>query len=456
VLTDGRGDGRRRRRLNKRRTGVLVVVQNLPLAYDRRVRMECRALVAAGYHVSVICPRAEGEPKHFELDGASVYDYAPAPETKGILSYLVEFAYAWLRTALLSVKVWRREGFSVLQACNPPDTYWLLALLWRVRGVRFVYDQHDLCPEVYEARFGKTGNVLHRVLLLLEKATYRSAHRVISTNESYREIALARGRRRPEDVSVVMSAPDPETMRAGTPDPTLRRGRQFLCSYVGIMGPQDGVDRLLGAIDHYVHVLGRHDCHFALLGFGDCLADLKVLATELEIDEWVTFTGMVDQAEICRWLSSSDLGVTPDPMCEFNDRSTMNKTLEYMAYGLPLVAFDLTETRRSAGEAAVYVDEDEDKAFASAIADLVDDPARRRLMGRIGRRRIETILSWQGQVPAYVSIFEALAGLPEPVVVDLRPVSAYPPQVLDLRDTIGTPMQRVPQGGLAAELGGEG
>ena len=431
------------------------MVQNLPLIYDRRVRLECRALVAAGYHVSVICPRAEGEPKHFELDGASVYDYAPAPETTGLLSYLVEFAYAWLRTALLSVKVWRREGFSVLQACNPPDTYWLLALLWRIRRVRFVYDQHDLCPEVYEARFGRTGNVLHRTLVLLEKATYRSAHRVISTNESYREIAMTRGRRRPEDVSVVMSAPDPESMHSCPPDPSLKNGRRFLCSYVGIMGPQDGVDRLLNAIDHYVHVLGRDDCHFALLGFGDCLADLRVLATELEIDEWVTFTGKVDQGTICRWLSSSDLGVTPDPMCKFNDRSTMNKTLEYMAYGLPLVAFDLTETRRSAGPAAVYVDEDEDKAFAAAIADLLDDSLRRRLMGRIARRRIETVLSWQRQAPAYISIFESLVGLPEPALVDIRPVSENESQVIDLRGTIAVPMQRITQGGVAAELGGE-
>jgi glycosyltransferase involved in cell wall biosynthesis len=430
---------------------VLIVVQNLPLVFDRRVRMECQALVEAGHHVSVICPRAEGEPAQFELDGVQVYTYEPPPSTSGVLSYVLEFAYCWLRTSLLSLTVRRREGFGVLQACNPPDTYWLLALLWRARHVRFVYDQHDLCPEVYRARFGRRG-LLHKALLLLEQASYRVADQVISTNESYREIATRRGHRRPEQSTVVMSAPDPTVMRPGDPDPSLRNGRRYLCTYVGIMGPQDGVDRLLHAIDAYVHVLGRDDCHFALLGFGDCLPELKELAAELGIEPWVTFTGRVGQEEIGRWLSSSDLGVTPDPMCEFNDRSSMNKTLEYMAHGLPQVAFDLTETRRSAGMSAVYVEEDEDKAFAVAIADLLDDPVRRRIMGRAGRQRIESTLSWQRQSPAYVSIFDRLLGR-APRTVDLRAVSANEPHIVDLRNTIVVPAQRIPSLRLGAEVG---
>jgi len=262
------------------------------------------------------------------------------------------------------------------------------------------------------------------------------------------------GRLRPEDVTVVMSSPDPTVMRAGVPDISLRRGRRHLCAYVGIMGPQDGVDRLLHSIDYFVHVLGRDDCHFALLGFGDCLADLRRLAAELDIEDWVTFTGRVDHQELGRWLSSCDLGVTPDPMCEFNDRSTMNKTLEYMAYGLPQVAYGLTETRRSAGPAAVYVDEDEDKAFADAIASLLDDPARRRIMGRAGRERIETKLSWQLQAPAYVAIFDRLLGRPDRIV-DIRSISANAPQAVDVRDTIVLPAQRVLQQRFGAEAGGE-
>jgi len=278
---------------------------------------------------------------------------------------------------------------------------------------------------------------------------------VISTNQSYRQIAMERGRLNPEDLTVVMSAPDPDTMRQGAYDDSLRKGRRYLCSYVGIMGPQDGVDRLLDAIDHYVHVLGRDDCQFALLGFGDCLPDLRQQASELGLDEYVTFTGRVDQAEISRWLSSSDMGVTPDPMCEFNDRSTMNKTLEYMAHGLPQVAFSLTETRRSAGASAVYVTVDEDPAFAQAIADLLDDPMAREDMGRLARQRIETTHSWKLQAPPYVAIFDRLTGRVPGVVVDLRSLSANAPQPIDLRDTIEVPGQRIASHGLRAGLGGE-
>jgi glycosyltransferase involved in cell wall biosynthesis len=433
VLTDG-GSLRRRsktRRVNSAGPGVLIIIQNLPLAFDRRVQMECQALLSSGYRVSVICPAAPGDNKRFVLDGVAVYTYSAPGSTAGVLSYLWEFAYCWLATAFVSLRVWRQERFGAMQACNPPDTYWLLGLLWKIRGVRFVYDQHDLCPEVFEARFGRRG-ALRKALLLLERASYLVANRVIATNESYREMALTRGRRSEADVSVVTSAPDPRTMKRGAGYPALRNGRRYLCTYVGVMGPQDGVDGLLRAIDYYVHILGRQDCHFALLGFGDCLRDLRRQATDLDLDAWVTFTGRVEQEEISRWLSSSDLGVTPDPMCDFNDKSTMNKTLEYMAHELPLVAYNLTETRRSAGEAALYVEENEDKAFGDAIAQLLDAPSRRQEMGRIGRQRVESMLSWQLQVPVYVGVFDAVLGR-STQVVDLR--TAVPPssRVIDLR-----------------------
>ncbi len=391
-----------------RSPGVLIVVQNLSVPLDRRVWQEARSLVAAGYVVSVICPRGEDEPAFRRLEGVDIYTYAPPPQARGVLGFATEFAYCWLRAALLSLKVARRARFDVLQACNPPDTYWLLGLLHKLRGRRFVYDQHDLCPEVYEARFGARG-LLYRMLLMLERATYRTSDAVIATNESYRGVALRRGGLKKTDVAVVRSAPDPDVMYRGEPVPELRHGRAHLVCYLGIMGPQDGVDRLLGAIDVLVHTLGRTDVHFGLLGFGDCLEELRETVRRRELDDVVTFTGRADAGVIHEWLSTADLGVTPDPPNRFNDLSTMNKTLEYMAHELPVVSFALTENSRSAGEAGLVVDDD-DEALATAIADLLDDPDRRRAMGKVGRARIESQLSWQSQVGTYVGVFDRLLG----------------------------------------------
>jgi glycosyltransferase involved in cell wall biosynthesis len=387
------------------RKRVLIIVQNLPVPLDRRVWLECQALVAAGYEAMVICPREPGARPVRYLDGVWIYTYPPPPATRGVLSFVVEFAYCWLRTALLAQQIWCLHGFDVIQACNPPDTYLLLALRYRRRGVRFVFDQHDLCPEVFEARFGRRG-LLYRAVRLLERATYATAHRVIATNESFREIAVRRGRRDPADVSIVMSGPDPDRMRRGEPAPELRNGRRHLVCYLGIMGPQDGVDRLLRAARRLVHDLGRQDTQFAILGFGDCEAQLRGLASELDLDPWVTFTGRVDAAAIRQWLSTADIGVTPDPKNEFNDRATMNKTLEYMAHCLPVVATDLVETRRSAADAAVYVRTEDE--MAAAIAGLLDDADRRRALGAAGRARVESQLSWQRQAPAYVRTFDLL------------------------------------------------
>ncbi|WP_233507509.1 glycosyltransferase family 4 protein, partial [Jiangella anatolica] len=399
------GVARRRAGASKR---VLIVVQNIPLRYDRRVRSECRALLDAGYGVTVICPKdTADEPDEQVADGVVVRSYPPPPATSGLVSYLVEFVVCWLRTARLSLRAARAEGFDVIQACNPPDTYWLLGLLWKLRGKKFVYDQHDLCPEVYEARFGKRGP-LYRALLLLERATYATADRVVSPNPSYQEIALTRGKLPIERTTVVMSSPDPELMRRGEPHPELRGGREFLVCYIGIMGPQDGVDRLLDAAAHYVHVLGRTDTRFALLGYGDSLDDLRAQCTRLGLDEWVTFTGRVDQAELGRWLSTADVGVTPDPPCEFNHRSTMNKTLEYMAHEVAVVATDLRETMRCAGPAAEYVPDGDPVVMAKTIAMLLDDPNRRARMGATGRQRIETELAWQLQARDYVALYNGL------------------------------------------------
>jgi glycosyltransferase involved in cell wall biosynthesis len=413
---------RARRPTDGSRGRVLIVVQNLPVLIDRRVWSECGALRDAGYQVSVICPKGEpDEPSLRVVDGVRIHTYREPATSSGLLGYGREFAVCWLRTARLSLRVRRAEGFDILQACNPPDTYWLLGLFWKVvAGTWFVYDQHDLCPEVYEARFGRRG-VLHRLLLVLEKATYRVADHVICPNPSYQEVALTRGRLSVRRTTVVMSAPDSSRMCRGEVEPALRHGKRHLVAYVGIMGPQDGVDTLVDAIDAYVHRLGRRDAHFVLLGFGDCLDELRERASRLDVTSWITFTGRVDQQEIGRWLSAAAVGVTPDPPNEFNDRSTMNKTLEYMAHGVPVLATGLHETRRCAGDAAVYVDDGGAEGIASALAELLDDPHGRGEMSRAGRMRIERLFDWRAQAEKYVGVFERLLSLPNPAwPADLR------------------------------------
>jgi glycosyltransferase involved in cell wall biosynthesis len=401
---------------------VLIVVQNLPVAIDRRVWLECLALRGAGYGVTVICPRGEGEPRKREQEGVVVRSYRPAPAGSGIVGYAYEFLYCWLRTALLSLVVLTREGFDTIQACNPPDTYWALALPYKLLGKRFVYDQHDLCPEVFQARFGRTDGALFRALLRLERQTYRTADRVISTNESYRRVALERGGMQASRVTVVRSGPDHHVMKRGLSRPELRRGRRYLCCYLGIMGPQDGVDTLIRSIDAFVHGARRTDTTFALLGFGDCKADLERQVVELGLSDDVVFTGRADNAMIDDYLSTADIGLSSDPLNPLNDVSTMNKTLEYMAYGLPVVCYDLTETRVSAGSAAVYVEPGNEVGYARVLSQLLDDPTLRAELGAVGRRRIEESLSWRYSAAAYVSVYDELFGR--------VPAPAYPGPVL--------------------------
>lgn len=403
--SDRRPDGRH----------VLIVVQNLPVPLDRRVWLECQALAAQGYAVSVICPKGPGDPARQVIDGIHIYKYAPPPEARGLLGYAVEFGYCWVRTALLSFSVWRRQRFTVLQACNPPDTYWLLARFWRRGGVSFVFDQHDLNPELFRSRFGEPeallGRVNLRLLLWLEAMTYRTADHVISTNQSYRAIAIDRGRRSPEEVTVVRSGPDTQTMRPVYPESsTSRTDQAFTLVYLGIMGPQDGVDIVLDVMAELVHRRGRTDVRATLLGFGDCLEDLKRRSTELDLDSWVTFTGRADKAMIADHLSTADIGLCPDLRTPLNEVSTMNKTMEYMAYALPSVAFDLVETRVSGGDSVLYVPSGDRHAFATAVERLLDDASLRLQMARKARARVAEQLDWRPQAAAYVGVFDGLTG----------------------------------------------
>ena len=402
-----------------RRDRVLIIVQNLPVPLDRRVWLECLALVDAGYRVSVICPKGPGDRARQRISGVRIYKYRPPPVAQGFLGYALEFGYCWLRVALLSLVIFVENGFDVIQACNPPDTYWALGRLYKIAGKRFVYDQHDLNPEVFRSRFGDpTGLVAraqYRALVWLERRTYRTADHVIVTNESYRRVAMTRGGCQPSKVTVVRSGPDTSVMRPVVPRPELRHGRQNLLVYLGIMGPQDGVDIVLRVMDVLVNRQHR-DVHAALLGFGDTYDELVALSHELHLDDHVTFTGRVGPTEVADYLSAADVGVSPDPFSPLNDVSTMNKTMEYMSFALPVVAFDLTETRVSAGDAAVYieatpeVDAADIDRFASAVAQLLGDPDLCADKAVAGRRRAEQLLDWARQRSAYLSAYRQVTG----------------------------------------------
>jgi glycosyltransferase involved in cell wall biosynthesis len=398
-------------RTRERDRHVCIVVQNLPVPFDRRVWLECRALRSAGYEVSVVCPKGDGDPSYQLLDGVRIYKYRAFPPITRQAMFLAEYAYSILATLVNLARAWRRQPFGLVQVCNPPDVLFVAVVPFKALfGVRMVYDQHDLCPELYESRFGSRRSSAYRALRLAERATYALSAHVISTNESYRARALQRGGKRDNEVTVVRTGPDPDRIRRGEPDPQLRRGHTYLLAYIGVMGPQDGVDVALRAMHHIVYTRGRTDVALTLIGDGDAGKDLRRLATELGLGDHVEFTGRVPDPIVTAILSTADVGLSPDPKNPLNDVSTMNKTMEYMAFELPVVAFDLVETRFSAQDAAVYVEPNVVEAYADACLDLLGDEPRRKQMGVAGRQRVEDVLAWQHQAARYVEVYDELAG----------------------------------------------
>jgi glycosyltransferase involved in cell wall biosynthesis len=388
---------------------VLILVENLPLPGDRRVWLECTSLRDAGFRVAAITPKGAGDPGYELHRGVHLYKYRAPAATRGVLSFVWEFAYCWLATLRLVVKVVREQGRpGVLQACNPPDTFWLIALLLRPLGTRFVFDQHDLCPEVFESKYGRRG-AGYRALLALERATYRCADHVVSTNESYKQVAMARGGVPESRLTVVRTGPDTSVLRRTHARPALRHGRSHLVHFHGVMGRQDGVDVVIETARLF-RERGREDTFFNVLGSGDEYAALRRLVTEYGLDDMIWMPGRVSDEDLFASMSSADVGLSADPPSPLNDVSTMNKTMEYMAFGLPVLAFSLAETRVSAGMAAAYVADATPRAYADALAELLDDPERRARMGTIGVRRARERLDWRIQRPAYLSVFERLLG----------------------------------------------
>ena len=393
---------------------VLHLSENLPLPFDRRVWMELGALRDAGWKVIAISPMGEKWTAAEEvIDGITLYRYPPPPPAMGALSYVWEFLYCWLQTARLSVPALARHGFDVIHAANPPDTFWAIAVFYKLFGKRYVFDHHDLCPELYLSRFGeeRRGSFMHRALGWLEWAQFRTADLVISTNESYRQVAISRGRKPEDRVVVVRSGPSRARFATVRPvDESLKRGRSALVAYLGVMAPQDGVDHLLRAARVMVHEHGRRDVHFTLIGAGDSFDDLKKLACDLELGPHVEFTGRVPDADVEKILATADVCVCPDPRNPLNDVSTMNKVLEYMACGRPIVAYDLREHRYSAGEGALYAEPNREEDLAAKIETLLDDPERRRTMGAYNRQRFLERMAWEYSAGELLRAYEILCG----------------------------------------------
>jgi glycosyltransferase involved in cell wall biosynthesis len=401
---------------------ILIIVQNLPVPFDRRVWLECNALTAAGYDVTVICPKGKNDPTQQTLDGVTLLKYRPYAPGGGAVGFVMEYAYSFLATARLVLRARRQGRFGVLQACNPPDIFWPIARWLRRRdGSRFVFDHHDLCPELYDSRFPEGNQLPRRGLVALERATFRTADHVVSTNASYAEIAMRRGHKSPADVTVVRTGPDPERLRRGATVPALQRGRKHLVAYIGVMGPQDGVDLAIRAAAHVVHDLGREDVSFTFMGAGDCFGEIVALRHSLGLQDYVELPGRVPDETVIDVLSTADVGLSPDPKNPLNDVSTMNKTLEYMAFGMPVVAFDLKETRVSANGAGSYVDSGDVAAYARAIVELLDDRDKREDMGREGRLRIEKELGWPHQRDAYIAVYDRLVGRTRTAAPETRP-----------------------------------
>jgi glycosyltransferase involved in cell wall biosynthesis len=391
---------------------ILMLVENLPSPFDRRVWQEATTLRDAGHVVSIVCPTGRGYEAKFEtIDGIEIRRYELPLEGRGARGYAIEYSVALFWTVVLSLRVLFTRGVDIVHACNPPDLLFLVGIFFKLLGKKFVFDHHDLNPELYEAKFGRR-DLFHRLLLKLEYLTFRSADVVISTNQSYRRVAIGRGRVMPKQVFVVRSGPSLGRMRVLPPEARLKCGRRYLVGYVGVMGQQEGIDGLLHAVRHIVVNLGRTDIHFGLVGGGTSLEEMKALAAKLGVSDFVTFTGRVPDAEMLAMLNTADVCVNPDVANEMNDKSTMNKIMEYMALGKPIVQFDLTEGRYSAQQASLYARRNDNADFAQKIVELLDDPARRAQMGQFGRARIEEELEWRHEAPKLLAAYTSLWSRP--------------------------------------------
>lgn len=388
---------------------VLMVVENCSYPRDCRVSREALALSRAGYTVSVVCPSEPGLPWREVVEGILVYRYPSPPDAHGFLGYLWEYAYSFVAAFSLSLLTWMHPGFDIIHAANPPDTAFIIAAFYKLFGKCFVYDQHDLAPEVYYAHFeGKGNQLVYRVLIWLERLSCGVADHIIAANQSYKGVEMERGRVSADRITVVRNGPDPNQLLPGEPISGLKQEGKNLIVYVGRIEFQDGVDYLLRALRHLANDLGRSDFLCIIVGDGGALPTVKRLSGQLGLAGSVSFTGWLEQQEIMGYLNSADICVAPEPSNEFNDRSTMVKIMEYMAMGRPVVAFDLPEHRFTAQDAALYAKPNDELDMARQIARLMDNPKLRTQMGQIGRERVESELAWTHQEKHLLEAYESV------------------------------------------------
>lgn len=374
---------------------ILIIVENLPVPFDTRVWQEATTLAANGYTVSVICPKGKGYTADYELlDGVHIYRHDLPAEGNGALGYAREYLSALWAEYRLARRVYRERGFHVIHGCNPPDDIYMVASRFRSKGVDYVFDHHDICPELFEAKFNCRSGLLYKSQVWLERRTYRHCAFAFVTNESYRRIAVDRDGMDPAKVHVLRSGPRLERLRIQPPKPEIKRGKRYMVGYLGVIGQQEGIEYLLDAAA-YLRDNGRDDIFWGIVGGGPHLEALRRKASEMGLDGIVEFTGRVPDDVMLDYLNTADVCVNPDEYNAMNDKSTMNKVLEYMALGKPIVQFDLTEGRYSAQEASLYARRNDAVDLARNIAALLDDPERRRRMGEFGRGRILSALSWE-------------------------------------------------------------
>lgn len=388
---------------------VLYILQNLPVPFDRRAWLQATALAGNGYTVSMICPKGRGQNASREtLEGIQIYRYWCPVEGHGKLGFIVEFAWCFIATFLLSLRIALfGRGFDIFHICNPPETYWPMAWFWRAFGKVFIWDYRDLSPELAVAKFGREDGAMIKALLWLEKMTFAAAQFIVATNESYKKVAMDRGKKRAEDIFIVRSAPSLSRFRVYDRDSQYYKGKPHLIAYLGEICQQDGVENVVRAAKIMRDELGRDDFHCILIGGGPHQPAVVEYARQQGVADLCTFTGIVSDEELCRILSSAEIGIDPVPKNEWSDRSTMNKILEYMFFGLPVVAFDLTEAKVSAADAGLFVEPGSDRAMAEGIAGLLDDAARRRAMSEFGQHRLRNAVAFEYSIPPLLACYEA-------------------------------------------------
>jgi glycosyltransferase involved in cell wall biosynthesis len=385
---------------------VLIIVENLPVPFDSRVWKEAASLHENGYEVTVLCPRGKGYTKKYELiDGVHIYRHPAPKEGNGPVGHVLEYGIALVWESLYAWWIYLRRGFQVIQGCNPPDDIFMVALPFKIFGVKYIFDHHDACPELYLSKYERKG-LLYKIQVWLEKMTYRFSDVVMATNASYKHLAVTRGGLAPEDVFVVRNGPDLATFNAVPPKPALKYGKPYLVGYVGNMSVQEGLEILLDVAAHLKDA-GRKDIHFTCVGGGPGLPSLRALALKMNLEDVFNFTGRVSDADLLDVLSTADVCVNPDKPCEMNDISTMIKIMEYMALGKPIVQFDLKEGRISAQEASLYADnQNQVSDFAAKIVWLLEREDERKRMGEFGRKRVIEELAWNHSVENLLSAYE--------------------------------------------------